>query len=51
MFAVPESAVRLLAAADLATLHELAAHRTRTLRSDGETCLSDDELLKTVQEV
>ncbi|MFD3494570.1 hypothetical protein ACFWWB_29035 [Streptomyces sp. NPDC058690] len=42
VFAVPENAVRLLAA---------AVHWTRTLRSDGETYLSDDELLKTVQEI
>jgi hypothetical protein len=51
MFAVPENTVRLLAAADPTTVRELAAHWTRTLRSDAETYLSDDELLKVVQDV
>ncbi|MDQ0791681.1 hypothetical protein [Streptomyces sp. B1I3] len=51
VFAVPENRVRLLAAVDPTTLRELAAHWTRTLRFDGETYLSDDELLKVVQDV
>ncbi|MGW8883882.1 hypothetical protein [Streptomyces sp. NPDC055749] len=51
VFAVPENTVGLLAAADPTTLRGLAAHWTRMLRSDGETYLSDDELLKVVQDV
>lgn len=51
VFAVPENAVRLLATADSTTLRELAAHWTRMPRSDGETYLPDDELLRVVQDV